>query len=181
MNISFAFKNFEASDHLKKYARRRMEKLGRFFGKTAGLDVAVVLTVDKFRHRCEVTVSGEGLHINATEQTSDMYAAIDLVTDKVEAQIKRQVSRVKSQRRRARNTEVDIFTYNLDAEEPANALRPEEGTDRLATKPLHLDEALMQLDAIGKEFLVFLNAENNRVNVVYHTRAGGYALIDPVL
>ena len=46
MNISFAFKNFEASDHLKKYARRRMEKLGRFYGKSAGLEVSVVLTVD---------------------------------------------------------------------------------------------------------------------------------------
>lgn len=179
MNISFAFKNFEASDHLKKYARRRMEKLGRFYGKSAGLEVSVVLTVDKFRHRCEVTVSGEGLNINATEQTSDMYAAIDLVTDKVEAQIKRQVSRVKEQRRKARNADVDVFTYNLEAQ-------PEEsqtvvGTDRFAPKPLHLDEALMQLDSIGSEFLVFLNAESNRVNVVYRRRTTGYALIDPVL
>ncbi|MBE6440944.1 MAG: ribosome-associated translation inhibitor RaiA [Desulfovibrio sp.] len=180
MNISFAFKNFEASDHLKKYARRRMEKLGRFFGKSSGLEVAVVLTVDKFRHRCEVTVTGEGLHINASEQTSDMYAAIDLVTDKVEAQIKRQVSRAKSQRRRARNTEVDVFSYNLDTGESAS---PElaEGSDRLAAKPLHLDEALMQLDSVGGEFLVFFNAENNRINVVYRTKVGGYALIDPVL
>ena len=87
MNISFAFKNFEASEHLKKYARRRMEKLGRFFGKASGLEVAVVLTVDKFRHRCEVTVTGEGLHINATEQTSDMYAAIDALTDKLDRQV----------------------------------------------------------------------------------------------
>ena len=138
----------------------------------ASLEVSVVLTVDKFRHRCEVTVSGEGLHINATEQTSDMYAAIDLVTDKVEAQIKRQVSRVKEQRRKARNADVDVFTYNLEAQ-------PEEsqtvvGTDRFAPKPLHLD-------AIGSEFLVFLNAESNRVNVVYRRRTTGYALIDPVL
>jgi len=113
MNISFAFKNFEASEHLKKYARRRMEKLGRFFGKASGLEVVVVLTVDKFRHRCEVTVTGEGLHINASEQTSDMYAAIDLVTDKVESQIKRQVARVKAQRRHARDTDVDVFTYKV--------------------------------------------------------------------
>ena len=177
MNISFAFKNFEASDHLKKYARRRMEKLGRFYGKSAGLEVDVVLTVDKFRHRCEVTVSGEGLHINAGEQTSDMYAAIDLVTDKIEAQIKRQVSRVKEQRRKARNAEVDIFTYHLEAEEES----PVVGTERFAPKPLLLDEAIMQLENIGSEFLVFLNAESNRVNVVYRRRAGGYALIDPVL
>ena len=168
MNISFAFKNFEASDHLKKYARRRMEKLGRFFGKSAGLEVTVVLTVDKFRHRCEVTVVGEGLHINATEQTTDMYAAIDLVTDKVEAQ-----------RRKARSADVDVFTYNIEAE--AEASQPVEGTDRLAAKPLHLDEALMQLDSIGSEFLVFFNAENGRINVVYRTRTSGYALIDPVL
>ena len=66
MNISFTFKNFEASEHLKKYARRRMEKLGRFFGKAAGLEVGVVLTVDKIRNRCEVTVVGEGLHLAAS-------------------------------------------------------------------------------------------------------------------
>lgn len=183
MNISFAFKNFEASDHLKKYARRRMEKLGRFFGKAAGLDVNVILSVDKFRHRCEVNVSGEGLHINATEQAQDMYAAIDLVTDKVESQIKRKVSRVKEQRRKARNAEIDVFTFNVDAEPEDEARGDKEvvGTDRFSTKPLHVDEALMQLDSIGSEFLVFLNAENNRVNVIYRRRVSGYALIDPVL
>lgn len=179
MNISFAFKNFEASDHLKKYARRRMEKLGRFFGKSSGLDCDVVMTVDKFRHRCEVNVTGEGLHLNATETAQDMYAAIDLVTDKLESQIKRKVSRVKEQRRKARNADVDIFTFNVEAEpeDPQQVV----GTDRFAAKPLHLDEALMQLDSIGSEFLVFLNAENNRVNVIYRRKATGYALIDPVL
>ena len=95
MNISFAFKNFEASDHLKKYARRRMEKLGRFFGKSSGLEVSVVLTVDKFRHRCEVTVVGEGLHINATEQTSDMYAAIDGLIDKLSRQLNKHKDKLK--------------------------------------------------------------------------------------
>lgn len=179
MNISIAFKNFEASDHLKKYARRRMEKLGRFFGKAADLDVNVVLSVDKFRHRCEVNLTGEGLHINATETAQDMYAAIDMVTDKLESQIKRKVSRVKEQRRKARNADIDVFTFNVDAE-PEDE-REVIGTDRFAPKPLHVDEALMQLDSIGSEFLVFLNAENNRVNVIYRRRASGYALIDPIL
>ena len=109
----------------------------------------------------------------------DMYAAIDLVVDKVEAQIKKHVSRVKEQRRQARNASVDVFTYNLEAdpdEEPAVV-----GTERFAPKPLHLDEALMQLESIGSEFLVFINAETDRVNVVYRRRIGGYAVIDPVL
>lgn len=179
MNVSFAFKNFEASDHLKKYARRRMEKLGRFFGKAAGLDVDVVMTVDKYRHRCEVNIGGEGLNINAAETAQDMYAAIDLVTDKLESQIKRKVSRVKEQRRKARDADVDVFTFNVDAEQEEE--QKVVGTDRFAPKPLHLDEAVMQLEDIGSDFLVFLNAENGRVNVIYRRRTTGYALIDPVL
>lgn len=179
MNISFSFKNFEPSDHLKKYARRRMEKLGRFFGKGADLEIAVTLSVDKFRHRCDVNVSGEGLHINATEQSQDMYAAIDLIVDKIESQIKRKISRVKEQRRKARNADVDIISLNLDAgDEDAPEVV---GTDRCAPKPLHLDEAIMQLENIGGDFLVFLNAENNRINVVYRRKVSGFAVIDPIM
>ena len=178
MNISISFKNFEASEHLKKYARRRMEKLGRFFGKAANLDVEVVLSVDKFRQRCEVTLAGEGLHINAGEQTSDMYAAIDLVNDKLESQLKKKVSRVKEQRRKAREQNVDVFTFNLEAESD----EPEVvGTPLFSPKPLFLDEAVMQLETIGREFLVFQNAESSRINVVYRRKSGGYGLIDPVL
>lgn len=179
MNVNIAFKNFEASEHLKKYARRRMEKVSRFFGKASGLDIDVVLSVDKFRYRCEVTVTGEGLHFNAGEQNPDMYAAIDLVSDKVESQIKKKVSKVKEQRRKARERDIDVFTYTMDGED--ESAPKVVGTPRFAQKPLYLDEALMQLEAIGSEFLVFFNAENNRINVVYRRRNQGYALIDPVL
>lgn len=180
MNVTFAFKNFDASDHLKKYARRRMEKLGRFFGKGADLECDVVMTVDKYRNRCEVNVAGEGVHINATETAQDMYAAIDLVTDKVESQIKRKISRVKEQRRKARNADIDVFTFNVEAE-PEEGQQEVVGTDRFASKPLHLDEALAQLGSIGSEFIVFLNAEHGRVNVLYKRKIGGYGLIDPIL
>ena len=178
MNIAFTFKNFEACEHLKKYARRRMEKMGRFFGKSSGLEVGVVLTVDKFRNRCEVTVVGEGLHLNASEQASDMYAAIDLVHDKLESQIKKHVARLKEQRREARNASVDVFTYNLEGEAEGEGVV---GTNRFNPKPMHLEEAIMQLDSIGSDFLVFLNAESERVNVVYRRRNGAYGLIDPIV
>lgn len=178
MNISFTFKNFDPSDHLKKYARRRFEKLGRFFGKAAGLEVQVALSVDKFRHKCDVRVAGEGLQLAATEQTEEMYSSIDLVLDKLESQIKKHVSRIKEHRREARNVKVDVFTYNLGAEEDPG---PISGTSRFEPKPMLLDEAIMQLDSIGSDFLVFLNGENHRINVIYRRRTGDYGLIDPVV
>lgn len=177
MNISFTFKNFEASEHLKKYARRRMEKLGRFFGKAAGLEVGIVLTVDKIRNICDVSVVGEGLHLAAREQTNDMYAAIDLVYDKLESQIKKHVSRVKEQRRQARNATLDVFTYNMDGEDAGD----NPVTSRISLKPMHVEEAMMQLDNGASDFFVFLNAELGRVNIIYRRRNGDYGLLDPVV
>ncbi len=177
MNISFTFKNFEASEHLKKYARRRMEKLGRFFGKASGLEVGVVLTVDKIRNICDVSVTGEGLHLAAREQTSDMYAAIDLVYDKLESQIKKHVSRVKEQRRQARNATLDVFTYNMEGEDTdENPV-----TSRISLKPMHVEEAMLQLDGSGSDFFVFFNDEAGRINVIYRRRNGDYGLIDPIV
>ena len=178
MNIAFTFKNFEPSDHLKKYARRRFEKLGRFFGKSAGLDVQEALSVDKFRHKCDVRIAGEGLSLAATEQTEEMYSSIDLVLDKLEAQVKKHVSRIKQHHRQSRDAKVDVFTYNLGSEAEHTQVM---GTERFEPKPMMLDEAVMQLDSIGSDFLVFLNGESQRINVVYRRRNGDYGLIDPVV
>ncbi len=177
MNIAFTFKNFEPSDHLKKYARRRFEKLGRFFGKAAGLDVQVNLSLDKFRHACDVRITGEGLSLAATEKTEEMYSSIDLVLDKLEAQIKKHVSRLKKHHRQARDAKVEIFTYNFGAEKDDEPI----GTRRFEPKPMSLDEGILQLESVGSEFLVFLNEENQRINVVYRRRSGDYGLIDPVV
>ena len=178
MRIAFTFKNFEPSEHLKKYARRRFEKLGRFFGKASGLDAQVSLSVDKFRHKCEVQVGGEGLQLTAAEQTEDMYTTIDLVLDKLEAQIKKHVSRFKEHRRQSKNAVIDVFTYRLQEEDGERVIT---GTSKFEPKPMHVDEAVMQLDSSGNEFLVFLNAESERVNVIYRRRNGGYGLIDPIV
>jgi putative sigma-54 modulation protein len=178
MHIAFTFKNFEPSEHLKKYARRRFEKLGRFFGKASGLDVQVSLSVDKFRHRCDVQIGGEGLQLTAAEQMEDMYASIDLVLDKLEAQIKKYVSKVKEHRRHGKNAVIDVFTYQLQEEGGERAIT---GTSKFEPKPMHVDEAHMQLDSSENDFLVFLNAESERINVIYRRRNGGYGLIDPLV
>ena len=82
-------------------------------------------------------------------------------------------------RSKERNADINVFTYNVEAEDEND--QQIVGTERFAPKPLHIDEALMQLNSIGSDFLVFLNAENDRVNVIYKRRVSGYALIDPIL
>lgn len=174
MHIEFTFKNFEPSEHLKKYARRRLEKSGRFLGKSPSLNMLVVLSVDKHRHHAEIKLTGEGLNITASEQSDDMYASIDLVTDKVESQVRK--SAAKSHERR-KTTNVDVYTYDVQEDDGTKVVS---GTENYSPKPLHLDEALLQLEQSGSEVLVFFNAELDRINVLYRKRNGDFGLIDPL-
>ena len=111
MHIEFTFKNFEPSEHLKKYARRRFEKTGRFLGKSPALDLQVVLAVDKHRHRAEIKLTGEGLNITASEQSDDMYATIDLVTDKIESQVRKAAA--KARRHRQTISQLNFFIRRI--------------------------------------------------------------------
>ncbi len=177
MHMEFTFKNFEPSEHLKKYARRRLEKAGRFLGKSPALDAQVVMIVDKHRHRVEVKLSGEGLNVTASEQSDDMYATIDLVTDKIESQVRKAAAKNHEGRRKSREANVDVYTYDVSEENGAKVVS---GTENFSPKPLHLDEALLQLDQSGNEVLVFYHAELYRFNVLYRKRNGDYGLIDPM-
>ena len=176
MHIDFTFKNFEPSEHLKKYARRRFEKVGRFLGKNPNLDLQVVMLIDKHRQRAEVKLTGEGLNITASEQSDDMYATIDLVTDKLESQVRKVANRA-HERRHSRDSNVDIYTYDVQEEDGAKVVS---GSEFFSSKPLLLDEALDQLHGSEDEILVFFHADLERINVLYKKRNGDYALIDPL-
>lgn len=176
MNIAFAFKNFEPSDHLKSYAKRRFEKLGRFLPKAENVELSVNLAVDKFRHKAEVQLTADNVSLSAVEQSEDMYATVDLVLDKLETQLKKQVEKMKEKRRGMRNAP-DVFSYNTVGEGRERTIV---GIDKFVPKPMHIDEAVLQLETREEdEFLVFLNAENQHVNVIYRRKNGDFGVIDP--
>ncbi len=179
MNIALTFKNFEASEHLKKYATRRFQKLSRFVGKSASFEVQVNLEVDKFRQKAEVQLTGDGFAFSAVEQSSDMYASIDMVLEKLGNQLKKHQSKLKEQRRTARtDATIDVFKYYTEGEGDEKSIV---GTEHFVPKPMHEDEAALQLENLDYEFLVFLNAETERINVMYRRRNGDFGLIDPVM
>lgn len=181
MNIALTFKNFEPSDHLRKYATRRFEKLGRFIPKADNVEMTVVLTVDKFRHKADVQLAGDGISISAVEQSADMYATVDLVLDKLGAQLKKHAERMKEKRRgagRAAAVVADAAALDglrSDTEEVPEFVIVEESVE---PKPMYAEEAAMQLSQRDDVVLIFLNADTDRVNVIYRRKQGDYGLID---
>jgi ribosomal subunit interface protein len=178
MNISFAFKNFEPSDHLKEYATSRFEKMAKFIGDTVETELMVNLSVEKFRHKADVVLLSDNLHISAYEVSEDMYSTLDQVLDKLEAQLKRMREREKDRRRGGtpKSARMDVISFS---DEPGGRTPTIKESDHFEPKPMSVEEASMQLESLKYDFLVFRNADTSRVNVIYHTKNGDYGLIDP--
>jgi putative sigma-54 modulation protein len=181
MNIALTFKNFEPSDHLRQYTTRRFEKLRRFVHKTDNVEITIVLTVDKFRHKADVQFVGNAVSFSAVEQSSDMYATVDMVLDKIESQLKKHAERMKEKRRGSGDSKDNESAYSVshtpDVGAAANELLIVE--EAVEPKPMFAEEAVLQLAQREDILLVFLNAENERINVVYRRKQGGFGLIDP--
>jgi len=175
MQTSVTFKNLDPSEHLKSYVTDKLDRFDKFLDNPA--EANVVLSVEKFRHIAEINISGDRMTIIGKEEVNDMYSAIDLVLDKLEKQIKK--SKEKTRERRSNSK-----ARALDAAQMETAAIEEETEKQVMVthidyKPMDIDEAIMQMDLVRDNFLVFTNAHTDRVNVLYRRRDGNYGLIQP--
>ncbi len=179
MNMNFTFKNFEPSDHLREYAKGRFGKIAKYVPNPDNADLQVNLEVEKFRHRADVVLTGDNLRLSANEQSEDMYSTVDLLLDKIEAQVRRLRDKGKKNRKKGGAGRIDAADLAVEPELPEKKVPTIVPSDRFSPKPMGVDEAAMQLDNLEDDFLVFFNAETERVNVIFHRKNGDFGLIDP--
>ena len=175
MQTSVTFKNLDPSENLKSYVTEKLDRFDRLLDNPA--EANVVLSVEKFRHIAEINIIGDRLNINGKEEINDMYSAIDMVLDKLEKQIKKGKQKIRDRRTGSKNK--TRVTSDLEAE-PGD----EEGVTQVKIKnieykPMYVEEAVMQMDLVYDNFLVFTNAETDKVNVLYRRKDGHYGLIQP--
>lgn len=175
MQITFRGKNLDVTPALKEHATKRLGKLNRYFEQP--LNAQVSLEVERGQHIVEVTIPVSGLILRGEMTSSDMYASLDQVIDKLERQVRKYKTRI-NRKSRSNGTLTAVI-------EPESAIDDgEDGprlvkTKRFAIKPMDPDEAIMQMNLVGHDFFVFVNAESDEVNVVYRRRDGDYGLIEP--
>ena len=174
MDITVTFRHLESTDALRDYAREKVSRIKKYVGTPA--DVAVVLSLEKHRHQAEITLNTNGITVNAKDVTEDMYAAIDLAVDKLERQVKKHKEKIKDHKPGERTAR-----YNIVASEPVLPAQGERiiKTESIFIKPMSVDEAIMQIDVMNNDFLVFTNAQTQKVNVLYRRRDGYLGLIEP--
>ena len=175
MQTSVTFKNLESSDHLRSYVTDKLDRFDRLLDNPA--EANVVLSVEKFRHIAEINISGDRLTIIGKEETEDMYSAIDMVLDKLESQIKKNKQKIRERRSGSRGKASQLMAEA--AQMPDEDTAPEIKVHNIDYKPMDVEEAVMQMDVMKGNFLVFTNARTEQVNVLYRRRDGHFGLIQP--
>jgi putative sigma-54 modulation protein len=176
MNIAFHFKNFEPSPALREYAGKRFDKLAKYMPNSDNAEVIVTLMVEKTRQIADVVIDADTIHIAAHERSDDMYSTLDLITDKLESQIRKMREKMKDRRKVAGSAAVTMGVVSLNDEGKVHSI---EESDKYNPKPMGVEEAAEQLEAMKYEFLVFLNSETDSINVIYKRKNGDLGLIDP--
>lgn len=182
MQVAVRGKNVEVTTALRDYIERKVGKLEKFID--APLNATVTMTVERGRHIVEVTAALNGLLLRGEEASSDMYASIDLVADKLERQIHKYRTRLFKRRTAGPGREETAAVPVEGSVEVAEAPAAEEDgrlvkVKRFMVKPVTVDEAIMQMNLLGHDFFVFANAETDQISVVYRRKDGDYGLLEP--
>ncbi len=179
MQIAVTFRHMESSEPLKAYAEEKIARVKKYIEEP--IDAQVFLSVEKkIRHSAEVTIVAKGITIKGSEETNDMYAAIDAVVDKIERQLKRYKDKLKMHKPSAGRERA--VSKTVIAAESIDEGRGEPVIIRsrsFPVKPMSVEEAVMQMDLLNKDFLVFTDAVSESINVVYRRKDGNYGLIAP--
>ncbi|SHM95991.1 ribosome hibernation-promoting factor, HPF/YfiA family [Gracilibacillus kekensis] len=185
MKYNIRGENVEVTNSIKEYVERKIGKLERYFDTPPASDVNVNISVYNDEQQIEVTIPMTNLLLRAEEQHIDLYAAIDLVVDKLERQIRKHKTKV-NRKFRQQGAPKHVFA---ELENEALKAREQEEFDddeleivrtkRFDLKPMDSEEAVLQMDMLGHAFFVFENSITGNTNVVYRRRDGRYGLIEP--
>jgi putative sigma-54 modulation protein len=171
MNINVRGKHIDVTPALREHVEKRLGRVTRFFENLK--EVKVVLKVERERHIIEVTIPINGMTLRGEEASTDMYASIDMVVDKLEKQLSKHKEKLKAYRATSFKDEL-IPAYNgVTAEERLVK------TKQFTVKPMEVEEAILQLNLLGHDFFVFTNSDTEQVNVLYRRKDGDYGLLEP--
>ena len=175
MNYIISGKNIDVTSGLRAAIEQKLGKLERYF--TPETDIIVTLSVEKERQKIEVTIPVKGTIIRSEQVSDDMYVSIDLVEEVIERQLRRYKKKIIDKHQEGPGYLAPDF-FDIPDDEDNNDIKIVR-TKRFGMKPMFPEDACVQMELLGHDFFVFVNAETDEVNVVYKRKANTYGIIEP--
>ena len=169
IKYSIRGENLEVTEAIRDYVVSKLEKIEKYFQAEQELDARVNLKVYREKTaKVEVTIPLGSITLRAEDVSQDMYGSIDLVTDKIERQIRKNKNKVATSQ---------LFTDALV--EDTNVVQSRVvRSKQIDLKPMDLEEAILQMDLLGHDFFIYVDVEDQTTNVIYRREDGEIGLLE---
>ncbi|MCJ7792294.1 MAG: ribosome-associated translation inhibitor RaiA [Dehalococcoidia bacterium] len=170
--------NVEVSETLEAYVEKKISKLGRYLSTIGEGKVEISREGTKLpeqRFTVQVTLDSRGVLIRAQEKSKDIRTAIDKVVDVLSKRIERYKGKLYDKSRGISFTRQGAAIEAEEIEAPKRVVK----TKRFLVKPMPIDEAISQMELLGHDFFLFVDADTERLNLLYRRDDGNYGLIEP--
>ncbi len=174
MNIAVTFKHIGSSDAIRQYAESKVLKLEKYLNNI--MEAHITLSMERVEHKesgiAQIKLTAKNLTINAEEKSSDIYSAIDLLMEKVEAQIKKH----KEKNRRKEYEDKALASTGEEENIPNIEIRQD-----YEKHPLGIEEAVQKLKKRNEDFIIFKDKVSSKISFIFKGEDGNFSLIAPDL
>lgn len=175
MKLNIRGDKIRVTKSIKDYITEKLDKLDKYFDNPKNIDCKVIIRVKNLDQIVEVTVPTSKFTLRAEERHADLYAAVDLVVDKLERQIRKNKTKLGNKYKNLPDIEMN-FDFEVDDEETEDVKIVKR--KNIDMKPMDEEEALLQIELLNHDFFVFKNIDEECVSVIYKRKDGSYGIIN---
>lgn len=174
MKIIMRGEKIKITEAMTTYATEKLSKLDRYIEKSDSANAHVVIKIRNHQDKVEVTIPLKSFILRAEEAQDDFYAAIDVVVDKLERQIRKNKTRLQSQLLKEKKDFIFDYADNDESETLETIVKRKV----VEVKPMTEEEAILQMELLGHQFYLFKDTDTNKPLVVYKRKDGNYGIIE---
>ncbi|MBI4386800.1 MAG: ribosome-associated translation inhibitor RaiA [Elusimicrobia bacterium] len=171
MRIHITARHLKLTPAIRSYVEEKVQKAQKYFSRITW--VQVVLSVEKRTHRTEIVIHAAHQTLRALAQGQDLYAAIDLASDKIDAQLKKYKDRLRDHHARQAQTPIPP-TFIPSPDMRFSVVK------QVSLKPMTREEAVQEMEALGYSFWLFLDREDRQLQVVFRRLDDTYGILRPL-
>ena len=173
MKINIRGDKVEVTKAIKTFIEEKLTKLDKYFEKAEDIKCTVIIRVKNNKQTVEVTVPTSKFTLRAEESHSDLYAAVDLIVDKLERLIRKNKTKLTKHYKNVPSFEMSFDYEGLEEEDKKIIKRK-----NVDTKPMDEEEAIMQMELLNHDFFAFKNLDEECVSVIYKRKDDTYGIIN---
>ena len=174
MKYNIRGNKIDVTEAINNYIENKLSRVEKYLDDNDEVEAKSIISAKGKDQKVEVTIWSGKYHIRAEEVNEDLYAAIDLVVDKLERQFKKYKDKISDKKKRKEKTDNTFPEIDDLFEESETIVRRKE----IFLKPIDEEEAITQMELLGHTFFVFKNVDTDKMNVVYKRKDGGYGIIE---